>query len=715
MATPEEALPPELIDEEMAQEMRRLFEETGGGDEEGEAGDFSGLTEDQIVAIIQHDIESADTGETSDDRVEALDYYMGRKRGDEIAGRSQVISTDVADVVEWVLPEVLKAFNSPESTVRFDAIDEEDEEVALLETEATHYEFFVRNSGFLNLYTMVKDALLLRNAVMKVYQDTSVKVSRETREGLNDIEFAEYLQPDDGTEVYPIAHEPYEVMAPAPPEMQQAGITEIPLTLHNVTIKRVRSQGRRRIEAIPPECFLYSRGHNSLNLDEVPFCAHEREATESQLISEGWDSEMIRALPTYNYTDEDGVRSSRRPEGIDPTDYDLSNLDTANRPIKVYECYKTLDIEGDGMPELYMIHVAGDAGGYQMMGYEPVEENPFVGTTCIIMTHAFEGRSLFDRCKQIQDTKTSLQRNLLDNIYFQNNQRHEVVTGMVNLDDMLTNRPGGMVRVKAPGMVNPIPVNPTGVEIYRYLEYLDHERGNKTGISPDDMRQNNRLPQDSAHGIERIMSAKEELVGLFIRILAETGVAPVMLKTRNLLVRHQDSEMPIKVSGKWKRVDPRNWRDTRTTTVTVGLGTGDRSRQLQVVREVITQQAQVAMGGGFDVLVTHKHMHRAFTDFVRFSQLGSPEDYWQDPDSDEAKEAIERQRAEQEEQATKQEQMETMLVQMQAQLEDQDQKLKNSQEMARLAFDYRELSEKVATEMTKLEVQSGKNVPESRV
>lgn len=687
----------------------------GGG---GSEPDYS-LTDDDVLTILQNDIEQAESyedSESSDNRIEAYDYYMERPRGDEVEGRSRLVATDVADVVEWVMPEIMKAFNGPESVVRFNPEDDEDEEQAQQETEATFHVFYRTNPGFIILYTMVKCAILLRNAITKVYQDRSIKVKREVRNGINDEELRMYLEPRDGSEIYILEHESYQEEVPAPPAYRAQGVMTVTATFHNVVAKRISSAGRTKVENIPGDNFLYNRDHESIDLDEVRFCAQVRDTTEGALISEGWDPEMVRDLPSYTAEDEEGEAAARRSSGVISEAYmNHLEVDRANRPVRVYEAYKRLDVLGDGYPELYMVHIAGDSGGYKLMGYEPVEEIPFVGTTGIIMPHVFEGRSLFDRVKQIHDLKTTLIRNIVDNLYFRNNQRHEVVSGMVNLDDMLTNRPGGMVRVKAPGMVNPIQVTPVGAEAYRFLEYLDQERAGKSGVSPDDMRQNNRLPTDTAHGVERLMSAKEELVGLIIRVIAETGVAPMMRKIRNDLMKYQDSEMPVPISGKWTTVDPRLWKDTRTTRVNPGLSLGDRTRNLQSVVQVIRMQAEVAAGGGKDILVTHKHQHRALSDFVRFSQLGAPEDYWQDPESQEAQEAMQAQKQRMDEMTQRQQSFEEGLVRIQAQLEHQDQMLQYNKDMADLAFKYRELAEETANKMTELEAETGKDIPESRV
>lgn len=718
MATPPEMVELQLLDESEEFEVDPELFATDEDVAAGGADEPQPLTEDDIAAIISQDIENAESFEDAESqasRIQALDYYMERPRGDEVSGRSQVVSTDFADVVEWVMPEVLKAYNSPDGTIQFEPVDDGDEAQAREETEATHYAFYAQNNGFLYIYTLVKDALMARNAIGKVYQDESVKISREEHTGLNDAEFADLLNPGDNTQVIPLAHEEHVTEVPAPPQLQAQGILTMPVTLHDITVKRIRSKGRTRAENIARECFLINPDHTSIDIEEARFTGQIRDTTEGDLILEGWDPKLVRGLPTHHQTDEDGEAAARRDSGSAAIEPGQSNLDRANRPIRVYECYKRLDVEGDGYPELYMVQVAGDSGGYTYMGHEAVDEHPFIATTSNIMTHTFEGRSLFDRIKQIHDLKTTLLRNILDNLYFTNNQRHEVVTGMVNLDDMLTNRPGGMVRVKAPGMVNPIPVNPVGAEAYTFLEYLDRERGNKVGVAPDDARQNNRLPTDTAHGIERLMSAKEELVGLMIRIIGETGIGPTMLKFRNLLVRYQDSEMPAKVSGKMTTVQPRSWRDTRTLKVATGLSSGDRGRKVQVIREVIGQQATVAAQGGKGTLVTDKNMFRGLTDFIRYSQIGDVTDYWQDPDSDEAKAFMREQEQKRLEQEEKQGEFEKTLVQIQAMLEEQKLRQDAQHDAARLAFDYTKLAEEVANRMTELAVEQGKDVPESRV
>ena len=70
---------------------------------------------------------------------------------------------------------------------------------------------------------------------------------------------------------------------------------------------------------------------------------------------------------------------------------------------------------------------------------------PFVSLTPIPMPHRFFGLSVADLVMDLQLIKSSILRQILDNLYLSNNGRH-IISDQVNLDDMMTSRPGGIVR-----------------------------------------------------------------------------------------------------------------------------------------------------------------------------------------------------------------------------------------------------------------------------
>ena len=147
------------------------------------------LTEPEVAAVLQAEI-YASLGYIGSDittqRQKSLEYYFGEPFGNEQEGRSQVVSTDVSDVVESILPTLLRTFAASDDVVRCDPVSAEDEEVAKQATDYLNYVFNKDNDGFVSLYTLFKDALIQKNGIAKIYWDTSEKQQQETYEKLSD-------------------------------------------------------------------------------------------------------------------------------------------------------------------------------------------------------------------------------------------------------------------------------------------------------------------------------------------------------------------------------------------------------------------------------------------------------------------------------------------------------------------------------------------------
>ena len=136
-------------------------------------------------------------GNLSSQRKKSLEYYMGEPLGTEIDGRSQVVSTDVADTVETILPNLLKIFTASDQTVKCEPVKAEDVALAEQATNYINYIFNKDNNGFSILYTWFKDALIEKNGIVKVYWDESEKVEQETYQNINDEEYKILIDKDD--------------------------------------------------------------------------------------------------------------------------------------------------------------------------------------------------------------------------------------------------------------------------------------------------------------------------------------------------------------------------------------------------------------------------------------------------------------------------------------------------------------------------------------
>lgn len=578
------------------------------------------MTEDELKSIVKANISTAtgsvlgsDGGsEIAADRAKALDYYYGEPFGNEVEGRSQVVSTDVADTVESLLPNLLEVFTAGNDVVRFEPSTMEDEPVARQATEYVNYIFQKDNNGFQILYDLFKDALLQKNGVAKVFWEETDATKRETFEGLTAEEMALILS-EDGVEA--VEH------------------TDNGDGTHDLTILRPASDGRVRIETFPPEEFGIAR--RATSLDSAKFIYHRTEKTVTELIEEGFDEDIVRNLPSHDdaeYTSERLSRFNKDDDfGLDP-----SAIDDSMRPIWVYECYFRVDYDGDGLGELRKVTVAGPA--YEVLDNVEIDEIPIISITPIPMPHKFFGQSVADLVMDVQLIKSTLMRQVLDNAYLINNNR-VVVNENVNLDDLLTNRPGGVVRTEGQDPVGnslaPMPVTPLGGAFFDTLEYMDQVRETRTGVS----RYNQGLDPDAlnktATGISLMQSAGLKRQQLIARVFAETGIKEMFRKILRLVVKHQDKERMIRLRDEWVPMDPRAWNANMDVTIEVGIGYGNKEQQVMLMQALLAMQEKVvALQGGADgPLVTLENVHNAAKKFVEAAGLKTADPYFSDPSS----------------------------------------------------------------------------------
>lgn len=584
----------------------------------------------ELKSIIQREINDSAGyigGDLSDQRTQAMDYYLGEKFGNEEEGRSQVVSRDVADTIEWIKPSLLKTFAASDQAVRFDPVGPDDEEQAEQETDYCNHVFYKENEGFLVLYTWINDALLQKNGIVKVYWDETEEVTREAYRGLDDDELVKLLQ---DPELEPVEHEEEQALSVVQTEQ---GPVEQPVTVHNVVFRRTRKKGQVKVEPVPPEEFLINRDHNSLTVHDAAFVAHKVEKRVSDLIEQGYSRKLIESLPSDDSkgdTTEEIARNHLSDESTSTTRNDLSM-----RKVRVYECYIRVDYDGDGIAELRKVTYAGN----EILDNEECDRIPFEAITPVILSHKFFGLSIHDLVNDIQLIKSTLWRGMLDNLYLTNNPQVEAAEG-VNLDDLLVRRPGGVVRSRVPGSVNTLDVPFVAGASFPMLEYLDTVRHQRTGISENMMGQNQAMLNDTAHGIERLMSAAEARVELIARIFAETGIKGMFRQIHELLQKHQDKPKVVKLRNKWVPIDPREWRVRMSMTAKVGLGTGDRLKMAQAMGEVLGMQEKLMAGGADGVLVTHKNIYNAVNDYAKFQGLNDAQGYFTDPESPEAQQAL---------------------------------------------------------------------------
>ena len=596
------------------------------------------LDDPKLRSILQGQINNAIGylgGLLSDQREKSLEYYQGDKLGNEMAGRSQVVSTDVADTIESLLPNLLRVFTSSDKVVRCEPVKAEDEPLADQATAYLNHIFYKENDGFTLLYNFFKDALIEKNGVLKVFYDETEEVEHETYKNLTDEEYKVLI---DSPEVEILEDEVKEdvqadkAIDELEDQMAAQGMDmDIPTPkLHDCKIKRTAKKGKIKVESIPPEEFLIDKA--AVRLEDADYVAHRVQLTRTQLIEMGYSKEEVYNLPTSDSTILNTEKLARF-RNIEDYPYDTSN-DPSTQRIQIYENYIRYDYDGDGIAELRKVVSVGSSA-YQILENMPCDQIPFVSVTPIPMPHRFYGRSVAELVEDIQLMKSTVMRQLLDNMYLTNNNRVAIMDGMVNMDDLLTTRPGGVVRTKQPPnqVMQPLQAQPISQQAFPLLEYLDQIREVRTGVTKYNQGLDSESLNKTATGISTIMNQTQMRSELIARIFAETGVKDLFRKMFALSIKYQDKEKIIQLNGEYIPVLPTEWKDRFNVTITVGLGTGTKEQQVVMLNNILQKQLQAfELQGRRDYpMVTMKNIYNTLSKIIENAGLQTVDSYFIDP------------------------------------------------------------------------------------
>ena len=548
-------------------------------------------SDQEILARIDNEVTSAlgYGDELSEQRRKALEYYLGQPFGNEVEGRSQVVDSTVMDTIEWIKPSLMRVFASGDEIAKVHAQGPEDVPYAEQAQDYINWVLSRQTDFFHVANTWFTDALLAKVGVVKVWWDDSDQWDRETYTGLSDTELESLLM-SDNVEVLEHSQESTEDI--------------IPVVTHDVVITRHTQKGRVRIENVPPEEFLISKDAKSV--EDARFVCHRVKKTVTELREMGFEidpDEIGKGDDFYTWSNEKSARHAFDRTGI----WEDQNVD-AEDALKegwVYESYLRTDYDGDGIAELRRILTVGN----QILENEPVDRRPFCTLCPIPIPHKFYGMSVADQVMVIQEVKSILLRNLLDNMYLQNSGRVAVQEGMVALDDLLTSRPGGIVRTKAPGAVQPLPTPPLEPYTFQMLGYMDSIREERSGMTKmsQGLDSNALTSHTSATQVAQVMTAAQQRVEMIARIFAETGVRDLVKQVFELAQKNEEKEKYIKLRGEWVEVRPDQWRDYMDCTVEVGLGHGNRDQQLLHISTMLNFASQ-AMSGGLSI-VTEENLY----------------------------------------------------------------------------------------------------------
>lgn len=542
----------------------------------------------QLNSIVSSEIRDSlnhfDT-EFSQERIRAMDFYLGEPMGNEVEGRSQVISTEVSDTIEAIMPNLMRVFTANDQYVRFNARTSEDQQKAEQITDYCNYILNHDNSGYKILHNWFKDALLFRLGVVKYYWDESEDIREEEYENLNETELAELLANPDMEIIGVVDEQAASFMEDETGEMVPMDMT------FSLKVRITEKTGKIKVENVPPEEFLVNR--RATSLEDAHFVAHRTVMTVSDLVAMGYDRDIVEAHAGTSSIDVDEERTNRFQDIEANTGTDASDPTLAE--VIYYECVMRVDYDGDGIAELRRVCAIGE-GGDEILHNEPFDHIPFAVVSPVLMPHRLIGRSVYDMTEDLQVIKSTLLRQYLDSVYSSTLPRMGVVEGQVNIDDVLDGTAGGIIRMRQQGMIQPISGTPVGGEVRPLMDYIDSIKEQRTGMSKASQGLDaNALQSTTASAISATVRGAQVKLESYARTMAECGVKDLFKGLLHLITKYDQKPRIVRLRNNFVPIDPREWHSEFDVVVQVGLGTADDEQKIAFLTQIAAKQEQILM------------------------------------------------------------------------------------------------------------------------
>lgn len=650
------------------------------------------MTDDELKGVIESELQGAlgtDTNLLSEQRRKSLAYYYGEAKGDlappEIIGRSKVVSTDVRNTIESMLPQLVSKFVRGRKVVQAEATKRGDEQIAEQVTLYLNHLFFKKNPGRQITTTWAKDGLLQKRGIVKCWWDTRDEEKREEYTGLTAVELARVMQ-DPEVEIEPLEHKEYpdetavqqrteilealtaklqqamaaaQQMPPAggpgmPPEpmgamqtpprppmqgpggaaadprqaiaqiqQQIAAIEAEPLPmLYDVAFKSARKGGRLTIEPVPPDEFIISKG--AKRIQDARMVGQKFQRTRAELKSMGYPNTDTLGDSEENTGGDNIERTERYAYDEEDSMPEKNNSsDRSQDKFWVKELYLRVDQDGDGIAEVRkIVYVAG-----KILDNEVTDAAPFASWCPVPMPHKFYGLSVADLAMESQRTRTAIRRAQLDNMYLQVNGRTFAIEGQVNMADLLDSRPGGVVRMKTAAAAGPFDSGRGDLAAASaVMEQEEAALENSTGWTRYSQGNDGKSLHDTLGGTQIITNKGDMRLELMSGEFGE-GFVELFTLMLKLVCQNQKKAEEILIAGEWVAMDPREWRNQFDLDLDVGLGVGNKDQQVQHLMGLRQLQVSGLQWGS----ATPETIYKLDVEIAKTMGFKSGEQYFNDP------------------------------------------------------------------------------------
>ena len=549
------------------------------------------LTDDEIIARVLSKSQDAvgwAQQKLSNERERVAKYLNGEWPRRNSEGSSSFVSQDVYDSVKMQQAQLLEVFATGDHIAKFDPDGQMNVQDCLVATEYASYVIFRKNDGYQLFSDTIYNGLTARAGVAKVYWAEKFEHTEEQFSGI-----------DEATAQGIAAHD----------DVEEFDGTQDPVTgLYSGTLSRKKDCSHVEIDVLMPEEFLIEPLARCIA--DASYCAHRTPKTRADLIDMGYDKTLVMSLPT-----DDAKELMFSPEVLARTN-PTKAAETYDNPIQsemdylvYYESYVRMKIEEKKGVRLYKVCHAGNK---LLDKPQEVDKAPFIAYVPLPVPGVFYGDNFAARVVPVQNAKTVLIRGVLDHTAITNNARYAVVNGgLMNPRELLDNRLGGIVNVRRPDSVAPLPQANLNPYIYQTLGLLDAGNEKSTGISAlsQGLNKDAISTQNSQGLVDNMMKASGQRAKIMARNFANNFLVPLMIEVIRLAILHVKQPEFIEVGGAPLRCDVNAWTDRKTCTVSQHLGYGEKD------------MAAAELGQGYQMLAKDPALVNMFGPQQRYQMI----------------------------------------------------------------------------------------------
>ena len=585
------------------------------------------IDRDKVLGVVNADIKWADAhykDRVEEDLIRRYEVYHSsreryRRMYPKLSEKNEMRTFDLWSAVEWMLPNMLKAFFGSDRIISISGVGAEDADKAEQVMKLIQWQLTVKNPGYRVFKSWFGDALVTNLGVLKCYW------KRETeqiphKELLDEAALVGVLQ---NPQNRIISSEPVNNIMSAlgmAPQMAEVAWEETQTTINQPII-----------EVVKPSDIRFTPDGRTLS--ECSMVAHRKVTTIDQLRRDAmrgmYDPDAVQAIADSALDD------------IEPTDLEKilndsaedterGSPETARARVVIYECYLKTDLDDDGLLEDAIVTVCNNK--LLRAVRNPYKRAPFFELVPFWDSYQVWGRvGLAEVMQDTQDSHTALLRQMLVSLGLSNQWRAVVDQTTVNLEDFISD--AMFIRATGAPQNAFMPVTHPGINAqnFQFFEYLKSQMEEWTPITRYNQGLDGKSLNKTATGVSMIMNAAQQRQEEIIRNFAETGIRELFRFLVQLNQRYLDEETVIRLQNETIELSPDDLGGDFDLSIDASAGVAAREGKVQALtiymQQMLPYAVQMGIAGPEQFVMAGQKLLRlmGIEDAEKFLRLPEPD------------------------------------------------------------------------------------------